>query len=257
MNTGALLEAVEQVVRVTGDIAMRSFGRGLTVERKADGSDVTDADRAAERAAREWIGARFPGDAIIGEEFGETNSGATRRWYLDPIDGTTSFVSRVPLWGTLVGVAEGDVVLAGAIHCPAVSEIVCAAVGEGCWWNGARARVSRVDSLSEATVLTTSGRFPEGLQERQAGWERLESAARTSRGWGDCYGYLLVATGRAEVMADPVLAAWDAAALAPVVQEAGGVFSDWSGRPTAFGGSAVATNAALSQAARSLLGVRP
>jgi histidinol phosphatase-like enzyme (inositol monophosphatase family) len=248
----SLLEAVADVARVAGDIALSHFRTAVTVEWKGDGSPVTVADRDAERAAREWIERRFPEDGILGEEDGETRPGAARRWIVDPIDGTKSFVRGVPLWGTLVGVAEGASIVAGAAYFPAVGEILAAAPGQGCWWNGAQCRVSAVASLRNATVLTTDDRFPSD-ERRREGWHALANQAAVSRTWGDCFGYLLVATGRAEVMVDNRMNPWDAAALVPIIAEAGGVFTDWSGVRTAFGGSAIATNAALAREARELL----
>jgi histidinol phosphatase-like enzyme (inositol monophosphatase family) len=247
-----LLEAVAEVARLAGDVALSHFRTGIDVEWKSDGSPVTVADRAAERAARDWIERRFPGDGILGEEQGETRGSAARRWILDPIDGTKSFVRGVPLWGTLVGVAEGTRILAGAAFFPAVGELVAAAPGQGCWWNGAACRVSEVASISSATVLTTDERFAKHEARRQ-GWRDLAARAAVSRTWGDCYGYLLVATGRAEVMVDETMNAWDAAAILPIVAEAGGVFSDWTGASTAFGGNAIATNAALARSVRETL----
>jgi len=143
-------------------------------------------------------------------------------------------------------------VLAGAACFPAVRESVAAAPGCGCWANGSRARVSPVASLAGATVLVTDERFPLAPSRRER-WGRLAREAAVSRTWGDCYGYLLVATGRADVMVDDVVSAWDAAALLPVITEAGGVFTDWRARPTAFGGGAIATNAALADEVRALL----
>ena len=248
----SLLEAVADVARVAGDVALSHFRTAVTVEWKGDGSPVTVADRDAERTAREWIGRRFPEDGILGEEDGETRSGAARRWIVDPIDGTKSFVRGVPLWGTLVGVADGTSIVAGAAYFPAVGEMLAAAPGYGCWWNGAQCRVSAVASLRNATVLTTDDRFPAD-EERREGWRALASQAAVSRTWGDCFGYLLVATGRAEVMVDNRMNPWDAAALVPIISEAGGVFTDWSGVRTAFGGSAIATNGALAREARELL----
>ena len=169
-----------------------------------------------------------------------------------PIDGTKTFVRRVPLWGTLVALVEGDDVLAGAAFFPAVDELVVAARGGGCLWNGEPAHVSEVARLSEATVLATDERFARNGTQR-ARWSRLVEEAAQARTWGDCYGYLLVATGRAEVMVDGLMAPWDAAALKPIIEEAGGVFSDWRGRATAFGGDTIATNCALSPAVRTLL----
>jgi histidinol phosphatase-like enzyme (inositol monophosphatase family) len=252
-SLSSLLQAVADVARVAGDVAHRHYRTGVAVETKGDGSPVTVADRAAETAARSWIAERFPGDGILGEEFGLERGDAPRRWVLDPIDGTKSFVRGVPLWGTLVAVVEGERVLAGAAYFPAVQELAAAAPGEGCWWNDARARVSGVSSLAEATVLITDERFPDH-PHRRAPWAALAARAGVSRTWGDCYGYLLVATGRAEVMADDVMNPWDAAAVQPIIEEAGGTFTDWRGVPTAFGGDSVATNAALASEVRTLLG---
>ncbi|MDB4879337.1 MAG: histidinol-phosphatase [Gemmatimonadetes bacterium] len=248
----SILEAAIDLARLTGDIALSHYRSNLVVETKQDGSPVTAADRAAETAAREWVRRRFPADGILGEEFGEERPEAPRRWVIDPIDGTKSFVRGVPLWGSLVALCEGERVLAGVAYFPAVAELVAAAPGEGCWWNGSSCQVSRVHGVDAALVMTTDERFAE-RPERAAGWQRVSRTAGVSRTWGDCFGYLLVATGRAEGMFDPILSPWDAAALQPIVTEAGGVFTDWDGRPSAFGGSAVATNAALAVPLRSLL----
>jgi histidinol-phosphatase len=241
-----------ELARITGMVALRHYRSRLTVETKADGSPVTIADRAAEEAARAWVRANFPEDGILGEELGEERPGAKRRWVIDPIDGTKSFVRGAPLWGSLVALCEGEQVLAGAAYFPAVEELVAAAPGAGCWWNGSRCHVSTIDTLANATVLTTDERFRE-RPERREGWVELSRSASVSRTWGDCFGYLLVATGRAEAMCDPILSPWDAAALQPIIEEAGGVFTDWSGASTAFGGSAIATNRALAEDVRSML----
>jgi histidinol-phosphatase len=250
--SGTLLVAAMELVRLTGDVALAHYRSNLVVETKSDGSPVTVADRAAETAAREWVAGHFPRDGILGEEFGEERPGAARRWVIDPIDGTKSFVRGVPLWGSLVALCEGERVLAGAAYFPPVDELIAAAPGDGCWWNGSRCRVSTVATPADATVLTTDDRFLD-RPERRAGWDRVSRASRVSRSWGDCFGYLLVATGRAEAMFDPILSPWDAAALQPIITEAGGVFTDWSGRATAFGGSAIATNQVLAEPLRALL----
>jgi len=247
-----LLDAVHEAARVAGDVAMRHYQTALAIESKSDGSPVTIADREAETAVREWVTRRFPDDGIEGEELGVLRPDARRRWVIDPIDGTKTFVRGVPLWGTLVAIVEGTEVLAGAAFFPAVDEMVVAARGEGMWWNDARCCVSRVDRLDRATVLSTDERF-HGDEVKRVAWRRLSDRALVSRTWGDCYGYLLVATGRAEVMVDGSMSAWDAAALAPIIEEAGGVFTDWTGAHTAFGGNAIATNAALAVETRELL----
>jgi len=250
----SLLEAADELARFMGAIALQSFRGGIAVERKADGSPVTGADRAAERAAREWLEQRFPGDAVLGEEFGEDPGTSGRQWLLDPIDGTRTFVRGVPLWGSLVTVVEGDEVLAGAASYAAVNQHLSAAPGLGCWHNGARCHVSAVADLADALVLTTD---PMGFSADQApGWGRVSEQAGLVRTWGDCYGYLLVATGRAEVMVDPRLNRWDAGCFIPILGEAGGRFTDWSGRSHHGATSGVATNGALDTPVRRLLAPR-
>jgi histidinol-phosphatase len=249
----SLLHAVTELAKLAGDTALEFFGNAdLQVESKADGSPVTRADRGAETAAREWLKSRFPKDGIIGEEFGTERPDAARRWLIDPIDGTKSFVRGVPLWATLVAVAEDDTILAGAVYCPAASELVSAARGEGAWWNGSRCQVSAVDTLSRATVLTSDDRFSD-RPDRLARWAALANASDVARTWGDGFGYLMVATGRAEAMVDSQFAAWDAAGPFAIITEAGGQFTDWKGRPTPFGGEGIATNTALAPALRAAL----
>ncbi len=252
----ARIAPAAELARLTGDIALGHYRSNLVVETKADGSPVTVADRAAEEAAREWVRRFFPEDGVLGEEFGEERPLARRRWVIDPIDGTKSFVRGTPLWGSLVALCEGERVLVGAAYFPAVGELIAAAPGAGCWWNGSRCAVSGVATLAAATVLTTDDRFLD-RPERRAGWGRVAAAAAVARTWGDCFGYLLVATGRAELMCDPILSPWDAAALYPIVREAGGAFTDWEGREIAFGGSAVATNQALAASVRARLAEPP
>lgn len=254
MTTGPriLLEAVAEVAHLAGSTALPYFRTALVAERKADGTPVTIADRSAERAAREWIAHRFPGDGILGEEFGSERPEAQRQWIVDPIDGTKSFIRGVPLWGSLVGVIDGGRVVAGAACFPAIEEIVVAATGEGAWWNQARCHVSGVRRLAEATITTTDERFADHPARRDC-WRALASRVAVARSWGDCFGYLMVATGRAEAMVDPVLSAWDAAPFLPIVAEAGGVFTDWNGEATVRGGSAIATNLALAAEIRTAL----
>ena len=252
----ALMHAVHAAAEFAGAVALRHYGSTLTVETKADGSPVTVADRATERALREWIQQRFPGDAIQGEELGDLPGTTGRTWILDPIDGTKSFIRAVPLWGTLVAVAEGERVLAGAAAFPAVGETVAAAIGCGAWCNGHRAHVSDITDISRATVLISDDRKL-GPPLFVGGWDALARRAAIARTWGDCFGYLLVATGRAEVMVDMVMNPWDAACFLPVIEEAGGVFSDLNGNITAFGGHSIATNAALATEVRQCLAIQP
>jgi histidinol-phosphatase len=252
MTGNDLMPAVTELARLVGDTALGYYGSSLNVETKGDGSPVTIADRAAETVAREWIGSRFPLDGILGEELGATKLDARRRWIIDPIDGTRSFVRQVPAWGTLVAVAEGESVLAGAAYFPALNEIVVAAPDCGCWWNDKRCFTSSVAELSAAAVLTTDDRFQKN-EGRGKAWRELASRCSLARTWGDCYGYLLVATGRAEAMVDDVVSPWDAAALMPIITEAGGSFTDWNGERTAFGGDIIATNGLLAGPIRDIL----
>ncbi len=246
------LDPLATVARHAGATALKHYRSRLTVETKADGSPVTVADREAEAAARDWIAQRFAGDAIIGEEGGTSGTpNAARLWVIDPIDGTKSFVRGVPQWGTMIGVLEGGEVLAGAVFCPVLDELVVAADSAGCWHNGSRCTVSTLSDLSTATILTTSGTF-RGHADRRRRWNALAQRVAVARAWGDCYGYVLVATGRAEVMVDNRLSIWDYAPLVPIIREAGGVITDWTGA-SAFGGDAIATNRALAQHVRRAL----
>lgn len=247
-----LLEFAVEVAWRAGRVALASYQTGITAETKPDLSPVTAADRAAEQIARELIAIKCPHDGIIGEEFGSIRTSAPRRWILDPIDGTKTFIHGVPLFGSLLALEEDGEPVLGVMYFPALEESVYAARGEGCWWNGRRALVSDETSLEKALVLTTDVETIERLH-LTAGWNRLRSRAGLVRTWGDCYGHALVATGRAEAMLDPVMSVWDAAALQPIIEEAGGVFTDWHGSATHTGGSAVSTNAALARDVRTFL----
>ena len=251
-DNSTYLQAVTEVARLAGGIANQHFRQHVPVETKLDGTPVTIADRSAEEAARQWIERRFPDDGILGEEFPIVRKEARRTWIIDPIDGTKTFIRGVPLWGSLVAVMEDKRIIAGAAVFPAMSEVISAAIGCGCWWNDSRAAVSLNDDLAQATILTSSSPFSDNEAVTRR-WQQLESAALVSRTWGDCFGYLMVATGRAEVMADPVLSLWDIAAFLPIISEAGGVVTDFAGTETAFGGSAIATNRSLSASVRKIL----
>lgn len=243
--------AVETAWRA-GRVTLRYFQTGTRVEAKRDLSPVTAADREAEALVRAAITERFPTDGLLGEELGELNPGARRRWIVDPIDGTRSFVHGVPLYGVMLALEEDCDAVLGVLHFPALNETVWAARGEGCWFDGRRARVSETARVSEALVCATDPALFEAAGRGEE-WERVRERAGMTRTWGDCYGYALVATGRAEAMLDPTLEAWDSAALKPIVEEAGGVFTDWRGARTHLGGSAVATNAGIASELRAAL----
>ncbi len=243
-----------EIARAAGDLTLQYFRRDdLQIERKADKSPVTIADRAAEQLLRDRISERFPNDGVVGEEFGITDGTSEFRWALDPIDGTKSFVHGAPLYTTLVAVLRGETPCVGVIHAPAAAETVFAAASGGCWHIGEdgaakrRARVSKTAQLADALLLTTEIRtFVKRPRDAMDVFQRLEQKARLTRTWGDGYGYLMVATGRADVMIDPQLSIWDLAALQPVIEEAGGKFTDWQGQATVHSNDAVATNGLLS-----------
>ena len=246
MSAGDYLQAAAEAARLAGTTALRWYGKNPERKTKADGTPVSVADLEAERAAREWIEKKFPDDGIAGEELPDVRPSAKRRWIIDPIDGTFTFLRGVPFWGSIVAVTEGDDVIAGAVYCPVLGEEICAAPGSGCWFNGSRCGVSTVSDLDKATLLTTDARFVHS-ESRRARWTKLQNSVAAMRTWGDCYGYILVATGRADIMVDDAVSAWDVAALMPIITEAGGILTDWKGNPTPFGGDAIATNAALSK----------
>lgn len=241
------------LAREAGALTLRHFGGAIDVSFKADQSPVTVADREAETLMRARLAEHYPEDGVVGEEFGESNPESPGRWIIDPIDGTKSFVRGVPLYGVLIGFEYRGRAAVGVIHLPALSETVSAATGLGCWHDDARARVSACAAIDDALLLTTD---EAAIAEygHQAAWDALTETAGMVRTWGDCYGHALVATGRAEFMFDPVVALWDAAALQPIIEEAGGVFTDFEGRRTHRGRSALASNAALAGTIREQLG---
>ncbi len=238
-----LLEFATEAAWQAGRITLGYFQTGVAVESKADDSPVTIADKNAELKLREMIKARYPDDGIIGEEHGEEEGTSGRRWIIDPIDGTKAFVAGVPLYGTLVGVEIDGEPSVGVVYLPGADEMTCAAKGLGCWWNGKRCRASATSRVEDALVIVTEQKSFDQYKPGKA--DGLIEKARLVRGWGDCYGYVMVATGRADVMLDPIMAVWDCAALAPIMEEAGGTFTDWQGNATIWGEEAVGTNGVL------------
>lgn len=265
-----------------GRITLGYYQTGIRPDYKPDDTPVTAADRAAEQFIRGEIEKRYPAHAIVGEEFGASagihsasqsvdesadirlsvsrsvdesagirlsasrsvDESADFRWIIDPIDGTKSFLRGVPLYAVLVGLEIEGEVRAGAAYFPALDEMLCAADGLGCWWNGRRARVSETANLDQAYICYTNFRnmYKHG---RGPAFDRFNEQAYALRGWSDAYGYLAVATGRAEVMLDPVMHIWDCGPFPPVFREAGGYFGDWQGHPGHTHGEALACNAAL------------
>src|SRR5262245_14338130 len=233
-----------------GRLTLRYFQQdNFQVERKSDASPVTIADRSAEQLLRERITAAFANDGVLGEELGTTKGSSGFTWILDPIDGTKSFISGVPFYGTMVGIEHEGRALAGLVFMPGLDEGVYASSGQGTWhFRGdnepQRCRVSTKARLADGLFLTSQ---VDSFAKRGAAsaFDALQQAAYITRTWGDCYGYFLVATGRAEVMVDPIMNVWDAAAIQPIIEEAGGTFTDWQGNPTIHAGEGIATNGLL------------
>lgn len=235
-------------------ISLARYGAvDLRVETKPDLTPVSDADRAVEQALRTLLVEARPDDAVVGEEFGSTGAGA-RRWVLDPIDGTKNFVRRVPVWATLIALLDGDHVQVGVVSAPALGRRWWAAAGHGAWVTEAfsdsaprRLSVSAVRQLSDASLsyASLSGWAEHGRREALVA---LSDRVWRTRAYGDFWSYLLVAEGAVDLAAEPELALWDMAALAPIVTEAGGRFTGLDGRDGVLQGSAAASNGLLHDA---------
>lgn len=228
-----------------GRSTLADFQVPLAPDYKEDSTPITRADRQAERLIRERITQHFPGETVLGEEEGLDGS-ADRRWVIDPIDGTKSYVAGVPLYATLLSYEEEDRPQLGVAVFPALGDLVYAERGGGAFWNGRPCRVSKIERLEEATIVSGS---PATLRAcgRLDGYLDLLSRTRVARTWGDAYGHILVATGRADVMIDPRVARWDISAVSVIVEEAGGQFTDFRGSPR-LAEEAIATNGRLHDA---------
>ena len=239
-----LLQAATEIAKIGGHHTLKYFKKNVEVISKADDSPVTIADKETEQIIRKEIQKRYPDHGIIGEEFGRTNEDSNIQWVLDPIDGTKSFIHGIPFYTTLIGILIDNEPQVGVIYAPALEELCAAAIGEGATLNGEPCKVRDTEQLEDATLLVTEiYRFKE--MDQQEIFEELMSKTKLHRTWGDAYGHMMVATGRADVMYDPILNIWDAAALLPVMQEAGGVFSDIEGNETIHSGNGFSTNKAL------------
>jgi myo-inositol-1(or 4)-monophosphatase len=226
----------------SGDFIRPLFGsRTVAVELKADQTPVTAADRGAEELMREMIAKRFPSHGVLGEELGPDRADAELVWVLDPIDGTKSFATACPLFGTLIALLHQGQPVLGCIHQPILNQLVVGD-GESATLNGAPVRV-RQRPLREATLLVTDTTHV-AKHQSAAGWEALVGGTAMLRTWGDCYGYLLVATGWADIMCDPIMSPWDIAALVPVIRGAGGIITDWQGKEPMGAASMVAAHPA-------------
>ena len=237
----------------------RFLAEDLVVDTKPDLTPVTEADRAVEEAIRERLAELHPGDAILGEEFGQSEAGSgTRRWIVDPIDGTKNYVRGIPVWATLLALQEGDDLVVGVVSAPALGRRWWAARGEGAYVDDRlrgggprRIGVSAVRTLADAQ-LCFSGL--EDWKDGGAALMRLAQSCWRSRGYGDFWPYTLLAEGAVDLTCEPVVELWDLAAPRIIVEEAGGRFTDLGGVPTAAGGDALATNGVLHDAALAIVG---
>jgi len=235
------LDLALHMVREAGREIMKHYQTDLAVETKRDHTPVTIADRKAEELVRAVIARETPAWGVVGEELGVSNAEHARRWIIDPIDGTKSFICGVPLFGTLLALVENGAPLVGVIALHALGHTLWARKGGGAFVDGRACRVSGIERLEEAVLLDGCQTTIERLGYGDA-WQRLRQQAKIARGWGDCYGHFLVATGRAEVMFDPIARPWDIAPLGVILPEAGGQFSDVSGDASVEAGSGVSTN---------------
>jgi histidinol-phosphatase len=245
-------EAMVEAARAAGQTALDYFDRNVTVEWKHDQSPVTVADRAAERVLRERMTAAFPGDGFLGEEFGDTPGSTGYRWVIDPIDGTRCFVRNIPHWATLVGLEYRGEMIAGVSYAPADGQLFRALRGDGTFKNDRRVRVSDVADLNQALACYSGVKFfQEAGKERQ--FVNILRAVDRARGYGDYYGFVLVAQGSCELMVDYGVHEWDIAGLKVIVEEAGGRFTDWDGGFDLTRPDSVASNGKVHDAALAVL----
>ncbi len=240
-ETSSLMEFASELVTMAGRLTLEHFQTAsLDIEIKGDGSPVTQADTAAETLIRSRIHEAFPHDSVIGEEHDDVVGTSGRRWVIDPIDGTHAFTRGVGLYSNLLYLEDQDGPLIGAINIPAIDELVVAGRDEGCFWNGARCHVSSHVELAGAVVTTSA--YDNWTEASLLALRRSGARMRT---WGDGYGYVLVATGRAEAMVDPEISFWDVAPMAVIISEAGGTVTQFDGSTALSDTNCIASNTAL------------
>jgi histidinol-phosphatase len=251
IDVSEYMEFAAELSVTAGQHTLRYFRQKLEVMRKEDDSPVTIADQETEGLIVDTIRTRYPSHGIIGEEHGSVESDSPFKWVIDPIDGTKSFIRGIPLYTVLIALLYEDRPCVGVIHNPPLGETVYAGVGAGCFLNGAPSRVSTTDKLADAWVQTTD---PSDLCRRHPEFgPRVLAQAGFCRTWADGYGYLLVATGRADVMIDPIVAVWDVAPMKVIITEAGGAFTDFAGDTSGLGESVIASNGLIHREISALL----
>jgi histidinol-phosphatase len=249
------LELALQLADIADRITMsRHRAADLIVKTKPDLTPVTDCDRAVELALRERLAQARPDDAILGEEFGSTGPGVGgRTWILDPIDGTKSYVRGMPTWSTLIALQVGDAISVSVVSMPELPRRWWARRGAGAFADGRPMRVSCIANLADAQ-LAWSGIEDWNAVGRLDAIITLALACWRTRAIGDTWQYMLVADGVAEIALDPAVKLWDLAAPKLIIEEAGGRFTDLSGADTGDGGSGIATNGLVHDAALAILG---
>jgi len=241
-----ILSVAITAAQTAGAATMKYFrSASLIIEEKNDRSPVTAADKESERIIRSIIQRHYPHHGIMGEEFGESIGDSPIRWIIDPLDGTKSFVRNSPFYGVLIGIEREGEIEAGVAYMPALKETYSARKGSGSFCGASRLQVSDVSRLNDSSFIITSSSDALADPDKRGGYLAIQKRARRQRGVGDCYGHLLVAAGRMEIMLDARMQPWDCAALKIIVEEAGGSFTDWNGNVTIDGCSAVSVNAAL------------
>lgn len=247
-------EIAVAAARKAGEHALSYFDCGTAVDWKDDRSPVTVADREAEQILRQELLGRFPNDGFLGEESGNSPGSSGFRWIIDPVDGTRNFVRDIPLWATLVGLEHRGEIIAGVAFLPALNGCIYRALrGDGCWKNDRQIHVSKTSQLDESTLFYSSRAwFLKAGKDRE--FYELATHTQRQRGFGDFYGFVLVAQGSGELMVDHGLQSWDIAALSVIVEEAGGTFTNWSGTRSFSGPDVIASNGVVQDAALRFLG---
>jgi myo-inositol-1(or 4)-monophosphatase len=236
-------EFIKHLANVSGKIIRNYFRAEIKIDKKADNSPVTIADRKAEEAMREEIIKNFPDHGIIGEEFGNYNESAEFKWTLDPIDGTKSFICGALSFGTLIALLKNGKPLLGSINQPVLNELL---IGDNnsAEINGIKTKLRECNILSKSVLLTTD-HLNIGKHQNQNSFEELIKKVKLYRNWGDCYGYYLVATGFADIMIDPIMSAWDSLPIIPIIKGAGGNITDYQGNDPVKGSSIIAASAGI------------
>ena len=240
------LDFAKEIAWEAGKLTLGYFQADVRPEWKEDDSPVTVADRNAEELIRKRIEAKFPDHAIFGEEFeAKETAGASHKWIIDPIDGTKSFIRGIPLYGVLVCLEiEGEPAV-GVSNFPVLNEMVYAANGLGCYWNGRRAHVSDCKNIDRAMMAHIDAASYDRYPGKGKAFNKLANRTYYNMGVCDAYGYALVATGRMDIMSDPIVNSYDIAPFLPIMREAGGYCGDWQGNETIYAAEALATNKPL------------